>query len=428
MTSHAMVNRGTIGLLVKTYPKISETFILEELLGLERHGLRLHIFSLRRPTDAVCHTASQAVRAPVSYLPADRVSTVIAAVRAHLLLFRKSPSRYLRTLLFALRREESGRAYAFFQAGSLAVQLFKADIRHLHAHFASDPAGVAELVSKLTGISYSISAHAKDIYLSSPASLRRKINGARFTVTCTEYNRRHLAGIAAPEATVLRMYHGIDLDRFQRGSITARANATPLILSVGRLREKKGFAVLIEACGLLRDAGVFVRCQIVGYGEERERLSRLVGRLGLQDMVQLAGKMTHEKLVDLYRSATVFALPCQLAKDGDRDGIPNVLLEAMAVELAVVSTDVSGIPEVIQDGVNGLLVGPGDPAALALAIHRLLDDPALRTRLGEAGRRTIVSMFCTEANLQTVGQLLLATCATDCDDADGELTEPVYGS
>src|SRR5256714_215118 len=403
-----MVSDATIGFLVKAYPKISETFILEELLGLERNGLRPHIFSMRQPTDAVCYDASGTVRAPVTYLPSAGVSNAMQGVRAHVALIVGKPWRYLQALVFVLRCEEGGRARAFFQAGYLANRLSRAGIRHLHAHFASEPAGVAELVSKLAGISYSISAHAKDIYLSSPASLRRKMSGAWFTVTCTEYNRKHLAGIATPEAMVLCMYHGIDLERFKRGPAAARAAGAPLLLSVGRLREKKGFATLIEACRLLRDAGKVVRCKIVGYGEEHGRLAALISRHGLNDAVQLAGKMTQDELIDLYRSASVFALPCQVASDGDRDGIPNVLLEAMAMELAVVSTSVSGIPEVIQDGINGLLVKPGDAAALATAIGCVADGPALRRRLGEAGRHTVATMFCSEANLQTVRQLLLA--------------------
>src|SRR5204863_3924493 len=172
----SMASGATIGFLVKTYPKISETFILEELLGLERNGLRPHIFSIQRPTDAVCHDANRAVRAPVTYLPPTGVSSAMQGARAHLALMVKRPRRYLQALVFVLRREEGGRTRAFFQAGYLAHRLSEAGIRHLHAHFASEPAGVAELVSKLAGISYSISAHAKDIYLSSSASLRRKMS------------------------------------------------------------------------------------------------------------------------------------------------------------------------------------------------------------------------------------------------------------
>jgi glycosyltransferase involved in cell wall biosynthesis len=424
VTGKATVTAGAVGLLVKTYPKISETFILEEILGFERHGLRLHIFSLRRPSDAMSHAATKAVRAPVSYLAPDGVRDVTRVLAAHVALIVMSPRRYLKTLLFLLRREEPARARAFLQAGCLAHELSKAGIAHLHAHFASEPAGVAELVSKLAPISYSISAHAKDIYLSPPGSLRRKIRGARFTVTCTEYNRVQLTGIAGPEATVLRMYHGVDLCRFRPEQGRDAQADRPLILSVGRLRAKKGFAVLIEACRLLRDAGIAMRCQIVGYGEEHDRLHSLISRHALDDTVQLSGKMTHDDLIELYRQTAVFALPCQVESDGDRDGIPNVLLEALAMEIAVVSTSVSGIPEVIQDGVNGVLIAPHDAKALADAIRRLLDSQALRKRLGLAGRQTVANRFCNDVNLETVRELLLVASS----GADSGMCNAAHGA
>ena len=414
MTSNTTIAASTVGLLVKTYPKISETFILEEILGLERHGLQLHVFSLRRPSDAISHTATTAVRAPVTYLTPGGVLDVTLMIAAHVALIVKSPWRYLKALLFLLRREEPKRTRALWRAGYLANQLSKAGIAHLHAHFASDPAGVAELVSKLARISYSISAHAKDIYLSPPGSLRRKIKGARFTVTCTEYNRKQLADIAGPEATVVRMYHGIDLSRFRAARASETEAQRPLVLGVGRLREKKGFAVLIEACRILRGAGTAMQCQIVGYGDEHHRLKSLISRHALEDTVQLVGKMTHDELLELYRQTAVFALPCQVASDGDRDGMPNVLLEALEMEIPVISTSVSGIPEVIRDGVNGLMIAPHDAQALADAIRRLLDSPALRKRLGAAGRRTVATQFRNDANLETVRDLLLAaSCNAD---------------
>jgi glycosyltransferase involved in cell wall biosynthesis len=403
-----------IGLLVKTYPKLSETFILEEILGLEAHGLPLHIFSLQRPTDAIAHAASRRVQAPVSYLPPERPSAVVSLIKAHIALLSKSPRRYLETLLFGIRLQERNRTRAFVQAVCLAHELTRIGVLHLHVHFASEPAGVAELVSRLTGISYSISAHAKDIYLSSPDSLRRKLRQARFTVTCTEYNRIHLSRLAGPGTTVLRMYHGVDPRRFHRRPVTDCSSEVPLLLSVGRLREKKGFAILIEACRLLRDTGTAIRCQIVGYGEQHDQLQSLIARHALHASVRLAGKMAHEQLIELYREAAVFALPCQIASDGDRDGIPNVVLEALAMEIAVVSTNVSGIPEVIEHGVNGLLVEPGDANALAGAIRLVLEEPELRKRLGAAGRRTIVDRFCNETNLGTVRDLLLAASHGVC--------------
>jgi glycosyltransferase involved in cell wall biosynthesis len=397
-----------IGFLLKTYPKVSETFILGEILGLEKAGLSLHIFSLQRPTDAVFHSATAAVRAPVDYVPAPSLRRVLALLGEHLSLACASPQRYVSALRFARRREEGGRLGHFLQAASLAAAVRKAGVTHLHAHFASEPTGVAELAGKFCGASYSISAHAKDIYLSSAKVLRRKLAGAEFTLTCTDYNRRYLESIAGADARVLRMYHGVDIERFAptRAPDSTRSQP-PLILSVGRLREKKGFPTLIEACARLVDQGVRFKCQIVGYGPDAAKLQGMIETMGLTHIVELVGKLTHEELIERYRVATAFVLPCQIGADGDRDGIPNVLLEAMAMEIPVVSTDVSGIPEVVEHGVNGMIVPPEDACALAASIATLIGDCELRARLGQAGRAIVARRFSNEANLTLVRDLLL---------------------
>lgn len=401
----AAVSPPRIGVLLKTYPKISETFILGEILGLEQLGLPLHILSLQRPTDSIAHDTNAAVRAPVSYVlaPSIRRSLQVLGEQARLLV--SNPRRYLGTLAFALGRQESSRAKHFLQAGTLALAARKAGLDHIYAHFASEPAGVAELAQRLTGIGYSISAHAKDIYLSPPEVLRRKLASAAFAVTCTEYNRRHLAALAG-DGKVHRMYHGIDVGRFSPAG-TPRRSDPPLILSVGRLREKKGFPTLIEACALLARRGVRFQCRIVGYGPDADMLTALIEAKGLTQTVVLAGKLAHEQLIELYRAATLFALPCRIGDDGDRDGIPNVLLEAMATELPVVSTHISGIPELVEHDRNGLLVPPDDPAALADAMSRLILDKDLGARLGQAGRVVVAQRFSNAANLALLRSLLL---------------------
>ena len=407
-----MTNAATsrIGFLVKTYPKVSETFILGEILGLERCGVPLHIFSLQRPTDDVSHAATANVAADVSYVLAASWTRAraLATLREQLQLLLTNPRRYFATLIFALRCGEANRLKTFLQAGSLALQARNADVAHLHAHFASEPATIAELAHKLSGLTYSISAHAKDIYLSDPVALRRKLNSACFTVTCTEYNRRHLAAVAGPEARVLRMYHGVDIERFDPATVAATPQQGPaLILSVGRLREKKGFPILINACRRLADEGVAFRCEIVGYGPDAEKLQTLIDRSGLRSLVQLVGKLTHEQLILRYRAATLFVLPCQISADGDRDGIPNVLLEAMAMQLPVVSTDVSGIPEVVQHRINGLIVPPENSDALMKAMRCLIENPAMRKELGANGRQVVAARFSNETNLKLLRSLLL---------------------
>jgi glycosyltransferase involved in cell wall biosynthesis len=395
----------SIGFLVKTYPKLSETFILEEILGLERSGLALHIYSLQMPTDTIAHPATATVCAPLSYVTVWhwRGWRRFAATQLWCLLQR--PLRYLKTGWFLLQREESGRWRDLLQAGCLTRQLRRDGIRHLHVHFINRPTAVAELVRQLSGISYSISAHAKDIYLSPPTLLQRKLRGARFAVTCTEYNRRHLAEIAPPQIPVIRLYHGVDLQRL-RPDPRARKTQPPLLLSVGRLREKKGFSTLIDACAQLHRAGIELRCRIIGYGPEQASLRAQIERLGLQDIVELPGKLPHEAVIGQYSQATLFALPCRIDSDGDRDGIPNVLLEALAMQLPVVSTRISGIPEVIEAGISGLLIEPEDPAALAAAIRTILNDAALAMRLGKAGRLKVAQRFSNDNNLKQLRQLL----------------------
>lgn len=388
---------GTVGFLVKTWPKVSETFILEEVLGLERLGRRLHLFALAAPADGVTHAAVRNVKAPVSFI------NEISAVKAHLESLKAAPGRYTRAALQALRRPEPGRWRDFNAAVRLAALLQHHRIGHLHAHFISEPAAVAELAATLAGVGFSISAHAKDIYLSKPEILERKLAAARFTVTCTEYNRRHLAGIA-PAARLHRMYHGVDASQFHP-RLRVEAPAVPLILAVGRLREKKGFATLIEACRRLREAGQDLRCEIVGYGEDQPRLEALIRSAGLDGFVYLAGKLSREEVLGRYARASLLVVPSQLAGDGDRDGIPNVLAEAMAMELPVVSTPISGIPELVDDERNGLLVPPGDAGAVAAAVARLLADADLRERLGRAGRRAVLEAFDNDRNLRLLDGL-----------------------
>ena len=391
---------GKIAFLVKTYPKLSETFILGEIIGLEKRGLNLHIFALQRPTDQIFHQATKQVNAPCEYLAENNLHNWLS----HCRVFLTHPLRYIFSLLFALLRTESGGLSNFHCAVDLVQRLKASDVQHLHTHFINRPAAIAELVHHLTAMPFSISAHAKDIYLSSPTTLRRKINKAMFTVTCSEYNRHHLTSLASDNAIIHRMYHGIDLEQF---SPNFRANkAPPLILSVGRLREKKGFETLIRACAELQQQGISFRCKIVGYGPDEDRLKDLVNKLALGHHVELTGALTHETLIDLYGAACVFVLPCQITDDGDRDGIPNVLLEAMAMQLPVITTPISGIPEVIEHQRNGLLVSPQSPLELANVMQSLFDDFQLRYQLGAAARLTIVQSFSNEKNLTLLCDLL----------------------
>jgi glycosyltransferase involved in cell wall biosynthesis len=402
-----------IGYLPKGYPRISETFVSNEILFLERQGLGVEIFSLKRPEPHHRQPSALAVRARVTYLP-DRVVAVLPwLLPVHVALGLRRPRRYARTLRWCLsrcwRERSTTTLRRFLQAGWLVGFVLRGRrIPHFHAHFCHGSATVAMFVKWLTGSTYSFTAHAKDLYLADPDLLRLKMQESEFVVTCTEHNRRHLEEIGGGAVPVVRIYHGVDLGRFGApppAEPRAAAPGPPRILSVGRLVEKKGFDTLIHACALLRDRGQRFHCRIVGDGPLAGELHEQVRALGLDGKVELSGSLLQDDLVGEYARADVFALACQVLENGDRDGLPNVLVEAQACGLPVVSTAISGIPELIEPGVNGLLVPPGDPAALAGALAQLLDDATLRQRFGSAGRQRVRAEFDLERNTRRLREL-----------------------
>jgi glycosyltransferase involved in cell wall biosynthesis len=392
---------GPVGLLVKIFPKLSETFILEEILGLEKRGVALRLYTLAAPTDAMTHAQVRSVRAPLTRVPDAAASREF--VTRHLRLFATHPLRWAGAFAAALRRGRPG-VRDFLRAGWLAEQLRRDGVTHLHTHFISTPADIAALASQLGALPFSISAHAKDIYLSAHDDLKRKLDAAQFTVTCTEFNRRTLASIA-PGAAVHRMYHGLDRALFHPRS-PAASGAPPLILSVGRLREKKGLDTLIDACAKLRARQQPFACEIIGYGEEREHLQLRIDRLALGNQVRLVGALARDDVIAAYARTAVYVQPSRIAADGDRDGIPNVLLEAMAMGLPVVASRVSGIPELVSHGRNGLLVEPDQAALLADAIERVLTQPALAARLGRDATTSVAEAFDNDRNLELLCGLL----------------------
>jgi glycosyltransferase involved in cell wall biosynthesis len=398
-----------LGLLVKIYPKLSETFILEEILGLERLGLTLRLYALQPATDTITHPAVARVRAPLVTVPATLRGHWRSHLARHAGLLATSPLRYAGALLSALTRGRQG-LDDFLRAGWLAAQMHADGVQQLHSHFISKPADVAALAAQLLDQPFSISAHAKDIYLADPADLKRKLHAACFTVTCTEANRAVLADVA-PQAAVHRMYHGVDHTLFHPKQ-RRLAGSVPLIVSVGRLRAKKGLDCLIAACALLHQRGTAFDCEIVGYGEERAALQAQIDTLGLAGQVRLVGKLAREQVIERYARAAVYVQPSRIAADGDRDGIPNVLLEAMAMGLPVVASRVSGIPELVVDGGNGLLVEADEPAALADAIGQLLAQPARCADLGCRARQTVTEHFDNDHNLRLLCGLLEDAAST----------------
>lgn len=428
------MKESEIAYVLKSYPRMSETFIANEIYLLEKRGLRLRLFSLLDLTDPQRHAVVDATKAPVHYLPQfTSLSETWFPIwlwknappffHSHWQLLKTRPAAYFSTLLMALRfafnyrtgswwQPEKSFFKEFLQAGFIAEQVLAVStIRHLHAHFCHSATTVAMMASGLSGLPFSFTAHAKDIYVQTlnpgdllPTKLRR----AKFAVTCTGANQKHLAGLGVNGTPIHTVYHGLDVRQFVPRESAELESATPLLLTVGRMVEKKGFPVLLQACRLLKDGGQRFHCLFVsGAGVGEQQIISLIQELGLADVVTVQSAVTQEELQTIYHRATLFVLPCQIAKNGDRDGIPNVLVEAMATGLPVVSTTVSGIPELIEDGVSGLLVHEKDALALAEAIARLLASAELRQALGSSAREKVCRLFDAEKNVQALHGLFL---------------------
>ncbi|MGD8542845.1 MAG: glycosyltransferase [Desulfobacteraceae bacterium] len=390
-----------LGMILKGFPRISETFISNEILLLEDLGFKVHLFSMRQPRESFRHESVGRIRAALDYLPETLLAPLPRLLYHAGRLAARRPAAMRRALATALRRflrtRRSATLKHLLQAGYLVDRLLpKSGVTHLHAHFAHSPASVALFASRLSGLPFSFTAHAKDIYTSDPRQLREKIALARFVVTCTGYNRRHLLRLSDGRTPIHRIYHGIDTRLFasEAQEVGAGPPAAPYrLLTVARLTAKKGLPTVYRALRRLRDQGLRLRHTLIGDGEERAAILALIRRLGLGADTELLGTLPHEAVLAHYRRADLLVLGCEVAPNGDRDGIPNVLLEAMAMAVPVVATRVSAIPELVRHGQSGLLVPPGDPAALAGAMTRLLTDQPLRRRVIRAGRQQVRTGF-----------------------------------
>jgi glycosyltransferase involved in cell wall biosynthesis len=384
-----------IGYIVKMFPRLSETFILNEILELEQQELALRIFSLKRPVDSVFHQQTQRVRSSISYLPETLGESPLRLAQAHFHVWRYYRRPWRHTLRNTLRRVraggDSGNMEAFGQACCLIQEM--RGIRHLHAHYANLPAKIALLVQRLTGVSYSITTHAKDIFQNDPFAspkLKDRMCRASFVVANSRFSAEHIRGGLDGQGDIRVVYNGLDLQSFP---LRHTQPAQPVILSVGRLIEKKGFSDLVSACRILRNNGITFVCEIVGTGVLSARLKEEIRAAEVGECVRLLGPMPQEQLLEHYNRAMVFALPCTQAADGDRDILPNALKEAMAVGVPVVTSCLAGINELIEEGVSGLLFEPGGVTGLAAKLESLLTTPELRQRLAANGRTVIEERF-----------------------------------
>ncbi len=390
--------------LTGTYPLLTTTFIDREIKILRRWGVDVHIVAIRRPDADVPLSADQReLQQGVTYLLPVAWGSLIFS---QLYFAWLHPRRYFSALWYLLTRPHPGpkervKTLLHFGEGVYAAYLVrKRQFLEFHAHFVDRAATVALVAGRLLGKPYSLSIHAAEDIFVHPVLLREKIMEARHTVTCTHYNKTHVEALVGQDLShkITHIQHGLELAQYNPSG--PRANNHPVILSVGQLVERKGFIPLIRACQSLKQQGYEFSCQIVGRGPQQAELQALITQLALDDTVTLCGALRHEEVIERYQQATLFVLPCLQSKDGNLDGIPNVLAEAMAMQVPVISTRVSAIPELVTDQVNGLLVPPEDPVALAAAMTRLLDEPALREELGDNGRRFILDTFDVEQNVR----------------------------
>jgi len=398
-----MENPGTlkIGYVVKRYPRFSETFIVSEILAHEAAGADVRIFALRPSFDTHFQDVIARVRAPVAYLGCDNIRTTDFWLH-----------------VTAAAAEYPAAAEVFLpgtgetplevcQGIALARAAISAGLNHLHAHFATSATAVARIASRLSGIPFSFTAHAKDIYHDSVDNrgFTRKLQDASACVTVSDFNLEFLRERhRAPAGRAVRIYNGVHLSDFPYRSPAERG---PVIIGVGRLVEKKGFLDLIEACALLRSREEPFTCRLIGTGPLEGGLRRRIEEHALADRVMLLGPRPQAEVVREVQSAAVLAAPCVVGADGDRDGLPTVLLEAMALGTPCIGTPVTGIPEAVVDDHTGLLVPEHDPPALARALSRLLNDSSLRVRLAEAARRRIEAEFDIRRNAGRLRELFV---------------------
>jgi colanic acid/amylovoran biosynthesis glycosyltransferase len=388
-----------IGYVVKVFPRLSETFILNEILELERQGIEIEIFSLKPPTESRYHGDLSRLRAPVTYLSPAEGSETWRKIRSDCLSSDPDPFRVGESFLQAARLEDPTALKLFIQALVLAGAVRSRGILHLHAHFATSATSVAMMAHKLAAVTFSFTAHAKDIYHRDAdlESLAAALDQAAFAVTVTDHNVATLSRItSAAYGKLRRIYNGVSLERLEPSPL-ALADP-PLIISVGRLVEKKGFPYLIQACRLLKDRGRSFRCLIVGGGDREQEIRKLIEHLDLGNEIDLAGALPHEGVAAAIRESTVMVLPCIVGEDGNRDALPTVLLEAMALGRPVISTDLPGVTEIVDHEINGLVCPQRDSGALAEALMRILTEPGLAASLGRAARAKAEDQFSLARN------------------------------
>ncbi len=402
----------SIGYILKGYPRISETFISNEILLLEQCGFRLRLFPMRHPREDFCHDSVRQIRARVDYLPTELLLDLPRLLLPNIFLAVKQPALFKHGLSLAHKRYRRTANLATFkhllQAGYLCnTHLFKDNsISHLHGHFAHSPTSVTMFAALLSGKSFSFTAHAKDIYTSNEEQLREKIRLAEFVVTCTEYNRRYLEKIAEGLNTPIHcIYHGIDLKLFSPTTDHRKCSPPYKLLTVARMTEKKGLPTLYRALRILKDKGLSFQHTLIGDGDDKDKILRLINDLELQSECSCLGTRTHSEVLKQFEDSDLFVLACEIARNGDRDGIPNVLVESLAMGVPALSTTVSAVPEILIHNRSGITVTPSEPEIMAANIEEILHNRDLREKIIQGGTQHTREHFNNRTLVAALGDI-----------------------
>lgn len=403
-----------VAYIMSRFPNLTETFVVYEIVSLERQGVAVAVYPLLRTRQRVVHPEAETIAARAHYHAF--VSLAILGANWHFL--RRRPRAYLGVLAEVLRGTAPsanfffGAIAIFAKCVRFAYEMVDEGVTHVHAHFANHPTVAALVVHRLTGIPFSFTAHGHDVHVDR-RMLAHKINAAEFAVMISEYNRRLvLDDCEGVDPCKLHVIHcGADTEHF-----APRAGLRPdgpfSIVCVGSFIEVKGHPRLIEACRLLRDRGLELRCDLIGDGPDRAEIAELVTRSGLDADVVFHGALPRPRVAEVMAQADVVVQPSVPTRRGSREGIPVSLMEGMACGLPVVASAISGIPELVEDGRSGILVEPGDTKALADAIARLIEDPALRERMGRAARQTVLEEFDLDGNATRLIRLFEAVASS----------------
>ena len=413
----------SIAFVLKGYPRLSETFIAQEILGLERRGLDINLYSLRHPTDKTHHPVHEEIKAVVSYLPEYLTQEPLRALKCWFKARRMAGYANAYKIFKAdyARDHSANRIRRFGQACVLASELPK-DTSQIHFHFLHTPASVARYAALMRGIPFSGSAHAKDIWTSPNWELSEKLDDLEWLVTCTDYGAKHLRTLSGDPEKVILAYHGLDLARFPASNKTYSTSCGNVsdkaveILSVGRAVAKKGYDDLFAALGKL-PKGLNWRFTHIGGGELANEIKKQAKDAEILEKISFLGPQPQAVVLDYLKQSDIFVLASKIAKDGDRDGLPNVLMEAQSQGLCVLSTTVSAVPELVDHYETGYLVEPGDIDALNLGLNTLITDAKLREKLARTGEEKTRQSFDSKELLDQLVTLFKSNAANSKEAA-----------